>query len=323
MARLTRRAALGALALPALLPGTARAWPDRPITWVVPFAAGGVTDGTSRLMAQYLAPLLGKPVVVENRPGAGGSIGAEFVARTAPDGHTVLYGSQGPMVAVPAMQQVRYDAVRDFAPVHGISASPHVLLVPKDRPWRTLRDLVEAARARPDSLTYASTGVGTSPHLGTELLLSLTGVKMVHAPYANGAQAITDLVGGRLDLMYDYPLSSGAHVRDGRLRALAVTSATRVPILPDVPTVGEAGYPAAEEIPWAGVFLPAGTPAPVVARLAEAIGEVLRNPKVAEYLDSTGSLALRDMGPEQLRSFMAEDTTRIRELIRRTGASSG
>ena len=290
MPRFSRRALLAGLSLPAL--PVLAAWPERGITWVVPFAAGG-------------------------------AIGAEDVARSPADGHTVRYGSQGPMSAVPAMQPVRYDPIHDFAPVHGVSASRQVLLVPAGRPWRTLGELVAEARARPGALTYASTGVGTSPHLGTELLLNLTGIRMVHAPYANGAQAITDLVGGRIDLMYDYPLSAGAHVRDGRLRALAVTSATRVPSMPDVPTVGEAGFPAAEEIPWAAVFMHAATPAPVVTQLAGAIGEVLRLPAVAEYLASTGSMTLHSMGPAELRRFLAEDVARIRELISRSGATPG
>src|SRR4051794_19771415 len=272
MPKLARRALLAA---PALLPGLAAAQP-RSITWIVPFAAGGITDTSARVLAQRMAQSLGQNVVVENRPGAGGTIGAEAVARSTPDGYTMLYGSQGPMAAAPAMfPNLRYDPQRDLAPVHGIGASPHLIVTAPSRPWRSLMELVEAARARPDGLTYGSVGVGTSPHLAAETLQQATATRMVHAPYANGTQGLNDVLGGRLDVMWDYPLTSLPHVREGRLRALAVTDSQRVALAREVPTVAEAGLPGAESVPWAGLFAPARTPPDIVARLAGALREAM------------------------------------------------
>ena len=323
MFRPTRRALLAA---PALLPGLAAAqgFPTRPITWIVPFAAGGITDTSARTLAQRMGGSLGQSVVVENRPGAGGTIGAEAVARSAPDGYTMLYGSQGPMAAAPAMfPGLRYHPQRDLAPVHGLGASPHLIVTGADRPWRSLQDLVAAARARPDGLTYASTGVGTSPHLAAETLQQATGIRMVHAPYNNGTQALNDVIGGRLDVMWDYPLTSLGHVREGRLRALAVTDAARVRLAPEVPTVAEAGLPGAEAVPWAGLFVPARTPPEAVARLAAALREAMGDPKVQDFFDGTATVLWSRMGTEELRGFLAEEVPRIAGLIARSGAKPG
>lgn len=325
MTQLARRALL--LAAPVLLrrPAAAQAgFPTRPVTWVVPFAAGGITDTSARTLAQRMGQTLGQPVVVENRPGAGGTIGAEAVARSAPDGHTMLYGSQGPMASAPAMYPtLRYDPRRDLAPVHGIGASPHLIVAAPGRPWRSLAELVAAARARPDGLTYASVGVGTSPHLAAETLQRAAGVRMVHAPYANGTQGLNDVIGGRVDVMWDYPLTSLPHVREGRLRALAVTDARRVALAPEVPTVAEAGVPGAELVPWAGLFVPARTPPGAVSRLAAAVREAMGDPKVREFFDGTATVLWPEMGPEELRAFLDEELPRIAEIIARSGARAG
>ena len=323
MFRPTRRALLAA---PALLPGLAAAqgFPVRSITWIVPFAAGGITDTSARTLAQRMGQSLGQTVVVENRPGAGGTIGAEAVARAAPDGYTMLYGSQGPMAAAPAMfPALRYDPQRDLAPVHGLGASPHLIVSGTERPWRNLQELVAAARARPEGLTYASVGVGTSPHLAAETLQQATGIRMIHAPYANGTQALNDVIGGRLDVMWDYPLTSLGHVREGRLRALAVTDAARVRLAPEVPTVAEAGLPGAEAVPWAGLFVPARTPPEAVARLAAALREAMGDPRVQEFFDGTATVLWPRMGTAELRAFLAEEVPRVAGLIARSGARPG
>ncbi|SDE52724.1 Bug family tripartite tricarboxylate transporter substrate binding protein [Belnapia rosea] len=323
MTRPTRRSLLVA---PALLPGLAAAqgFPARPITWVVPFAAGGITDTSARILAQRMSQSLNQPVVVENRPGAGGTLGAEVVARSAADGYTMLYGSQGPMAAAPAMfPNLRYDPQRDLAPVHGIGASPHLIVTPPSRPWRTLIELVAAARARPEGLTYGSVGVGTSPHLAAETLQQATGVRMVHAPYSNGTQGLNDVIGGRLDAMWDYPLTSLPHVREGRLRALAVTDTQRVALAREVPTVAEAGLPGAELVPWAGLFVPAGTPPDVIGRLAVALREAMDDPKVQEFFNGTATVLWPTVGTEQLRAFLIEEVPRIAGLIVRSGARAG
>jgi len=313
MPRLQRRAVLGALAIPVV----ARAQ-ERAITWVVPFAAGGITDSTSRVVAQRMAQALNQPIVVENRPGAGGTIGTESVARAAPDGLTVLYGTVGPLVVQPILNPgLRYALARDFAPIHGLGASPNMLVVPPARGWSTMADVVAAARARPDALSYGSSGVGTSLHLCGELLQAATGIRMVHVPYVNGAQGVADLIAGRLDLSFDFPLTAMPHVRDGRLRALAVTDTTRVPIAPDVPTTAEAGFPEVTLTSWAGLFAPAGTLTRIIARLAAATHEALRDPRVVEHFAGTATTLWADIDTEGLATLTRTDPPRMQALLAR------
>jgi len=228
------------------------------------------------------------------------------------------------MAAAPAMfPTLRYDPRRDFAPVHGLGASPHPIVTAPGRPWRTLAELVAAARERPEALVYGSVGVGTSPHLAAETLQQATGVRLVHAPYANGTQGLNDVIGGRLDVMWDYPLTSLPHVREGRLRALAVTDTQRVALAREVPTVAEAGLPGAELVPWAGLFVPARTPPEAVARLAGALREAMADPKVQEFFEGTATVLWPQIGPEELRAFLAEEVPRIAGLIARSGARPG
>lgn len=323
MTPITRRILLAA---PALLPGLAAAqgFPNRTITWVVPFAPGGITDTSARTLAQRMSQSLNQSVVVENRPGAGGTIGTEVVARSAADGYTMLYGSQGPIAAAPTMfPGLRYDPQRDLAPVHGIGASPHLIVTSPARPWRSLKELVNVARGRPDGLTYGSVGVGTSPHLAAETLLQAADVRMVHAPYANGTQGLNDVIGGRLDVMWDYPLTSLPHVREGRLRALAVTDSQRVALAGEVPTVAEAGLPGAEFVPWAGLFVPARTSTGVVRRLAGAMREAMSDAKVQEFFNGTATVLWPMMGPDQLQTFVADEMPRIASLIARSNLRGG
>jgi tripartite-type tricarboxylate transporter receptor subunit TctC len=329
-ALLAAAAATPAALLPLPLPRpsafaqSAAGFSARSITWVVPFAAGGITDTASRTLAQHMGQTLGQQVVIENRPGAGGTIGAEFVARSAPDGHMMLYGSQGPMASAVTMYPgLRYDPRRDFAPVHGIGASPHLIVTNPNRPWRSLAEMVAAARARPEGLTYASVGVGTSPHLAAETLMRAAGIQMVHAPYANGTQGLNDVIGGRVDAMWDYPLTSLPHVRDGRLRALAVTDKERVKLAPEVPTVAEAGVPGAELVPWAGLFVPARTPRPVILRLSAAMRAAMADPKVQAFFDGTATVLWPEIGPEELGSFLEGEIPRLAEIIQRSGARPG
>jgi tripartite-type tricarboxylate transporter receptor subunit TctC len=321
-----RRLLLGGLALPAASPSPApaQAFPSRPIAWVCPCGPGGITDASSRIAAQKLGALLGQPGVVENRAGGGGIVGAEHVARATPDGYTVLYGTQNTHAVAPAMQPgLRYDPQRDFAPVHGLGASPHILVTSGDRPWRTVLELVEHARRRPDALSYASTGVGTSSHLLAVLLQGATGVRMTHVPYANPSAALNDLVSGRVDAMFDFPLTSMPHVREGRLRALGLSSETPVPIAPGVPSLAAAGVPGVEMVPWAALFAPARTPPAVVARLEEATKAALRDPAVREFFEGTGTVLWHDMGADALGRFLAAEIPRARDLVIRSGARAG
>ncbi len=324
--RTTRRTALlGSLAAPLLAPvaGAARAdeaWPTRPITWIVPFTPGGITDTTSRLVAQRLASRFGQPVVVENRPGAGGSVGTEAAARATPDGHTILYGTQGTMAANPALYRtLRYDALRDFVPVHGLTSTPNLLVCNPQRPYRTVAELVAYARAHPGEVNFGSAGIGTATHLTAELFMSVTGTRMTHVPYAGSARSLNDLVAGTVDIMFDYPVSAGPFLRDGKLRGLAVTSTTRLEQLPDVPTIVEAGVPDAVAGSWSGVFVPARTPDRVVERLAEGVAAALTDPQVRQALINSGSTPLNGMHGERFRRFVAEEVERWRSIIERAG----
>ena len=313
-----RRLAATMLALPA---SRARAsGPTRPITWVVPFGAGSITDSTSRVVAQRMSELLGQPIVVENRAGASGTIGTEAVARAAPDGHTLLYGTVGTHAVQPLLNPaLRYDPVRDFLPVHGLGASPNMLVVPVSRPWHSMAELVAHARANPDALTYGSSGVGTSLHLCAEMLQADTGIRAVHAPYVNGTQAMADLMAGRIDFMFDFPVTSMPHVQGGRLRALAVTDAARVATAPQVPTTAEVGFPKVALTSWAALFAPARTPAPIITRLAAACAGALRDQRVVTYFRDSGSALWADAGADEIRQLVADDRERIRQLLQRAG----
>ena len=317
----TNRRAL--LALPAAMPGRASAqdFPARPLTWVVPFPPGNIADAASRVVARRLGQALGRPVSVENRPGAGGTIGTEAVARAAPDGHTLLYGGLGPITVTPHLiPNLRFNPARDLAPVHGIGASPCVIVVGPRRPWTALGELAAAARARPEGLVYASPGIGTAPHLAAEAFQQVADVRLVHAPYVSTAEILGDVIGGRVDVTWDFPLTAAPHVREGRLRALAVTDLDRVRAAPEVPTVAECGFPGAEMRGWAGVFAPARTPSAAVARLAAALRETLLDPVVRAFFDGTGTVLWPDVGTERFRAFLAEELPRVAALIARAGA---
>jgi tripartite-type tricarboxylate transporter receptor subunit TctC len=321
-----RRMLLGGLALPAVLPlpALAQDFPTRPVTWVVPSAAGGITDTTARLIAQKMGPRLGQPVVVENRPGAGGTIGTEQVSRAPPDGYTLLYGTQNTHAVAPLLfPNLRYDPERDFVPVWGLGAAVNLLVCNPALPIRSVAELVAHAKARPDAINYASTGVGTGQHMAGELFQQVAGVRLTHVPYAGFQQALNDLATGRMDIMFDYALTALPHAREGRLRALAVTATERLAVAPEVPTIGEAGLPGAEMMGWAGVYVPARTPAPVLERLAEAMAAAMRDPAVAEMFDRTGTIRWAEKSGEDMRRVLAEEIPRARELISRSGNRPG
>lgn len=296
----------------------AQSYPTRAITWVVPFTPGGITDITSRLVAKHISADLGQSVVVENRPGAGGALGTEQVARAAPDGHTVLYGTQGTMAANPHLyRSLRYVPARDFTPIHAMFASPNIILVPPSRPYQTLADLVAYGKANPGRLTMASAGAGTATHLAGELMQVVTGVKMTHVPYKGSAPALTDLIAGRTDVMWDYAVSAGPHVQAGKLRALAVTLGTRLSLLPDVPTTKEAGVEGIDTFSWSGLFVPAKTPAAVVARLTQAMEGAMASTEATAYADKHGSKILTGMSGATFGKFIAGDSDRWADIVRR------
>lgn len=325
MGAFARRQVMAALPLLAIGRGArAQSFPTRPIAWVVPFTPGGITDTSARLVAQPMGGVLGQQVIIENRPGAGGAIGTEAVARAAPDGYTVLYGTQGTMATNPVLyRNLRYDALRDFVPVHGLTQTPLLLVCNAERPWRTLADFIAFARSKPaGEVTFASSGIGTGTHMAAELFQLAAGVKLTQVPYTGSAPALNDLVAGRTDVMFDYVVSTRAFLQGGKLRPLAMTGPERFAALPEVPTMKEAGLPEAETVSWSAMMAPAATPAPIVERLAGAMAAGLAEPRVVQTLTSTGSTPLM-MSGEPFRRFVAEDVQRWRGVVERAGVTAG
>jgi tripartite-type tricarboxylate transporter receptor subunit TctC len=324
MDKFWKRALAGLTAAAAML-GAAHAageaWPTRPITFVVPFTPGGITDNTSRLLAKILGDKLGQPVVVDNRPGAGGSIGVEAASRQPPDGYTMIYGTQGTHAANLALyKNIRYDPVKDFVPVHAMSETPLVLVVNPQRPFKTVPELIAYAKANPGKLNFGSAGPGTGTHLTAELFQVATGIKMTHVPYKGSSPALTDLMSGNLDLMFDYPVVVLPFVKAGKLRPLAVTGKTRLAVAPELPSVGELGFPKAESSAWSAVFMPAKTPPEIVKRLGDAIAQAIAEPEMLQVTEKFGSVPLKDLRDARLGEFVKTEMVRWREVVQESGA---
>ena len=266
----------------------AQSYPDRPIKIVVPYAAGGAVDIVARTIGQPLAEALKQPVIVDNRPGASANIGMELVARSAPDGYTLLMASNGIATNMALFPHLAFDGRRDFAAVAKIGYAPLVIVVPASSPAKSLKDLIAMAKAEPGKLTYASAGNGSSGHLAGELLKSTAKIDVLHIPYKGGAPAITDLLGERISFMPINPVEVIAHIRAGKLRALAVASDKRFALLPDVPTVAEAGLPGYEASVWWGLVAPAKTPPDIIRRLNAETDKALANPALANKLAELG-----------------------------------
>ena len=314
--------AIAALAAIAASPAGAQpGYPSKPLTFVIPGPPGGITDQVGRVIADRLAERLGQRVLVENRPGAGGNLATEFVARAAPDGHTFLMGTQGTHAANQYLyKNLKFDPAKDFVAVQALISISSVLVTSASRPYRSVADLVEAARRTPGKLTMASAGNGTSTHLVGELFQSAAGIKFVHVPYKGSAPAIADLLGGQVDLAFDFPVTTVGHVKAGTLRALAVTGPTRIEAMPDVPTMTELGYPQAQAVAWIGTFLPAGTPPATVDRLRNDIAATLREPSVLEAIAKFG-VAPFDLGGPAFGSFIQSEQDKWKAIIERSGAS--
>ncbi len=296
------------------------AWPARPITWIVPYPAGGITDITSRAVARRASEILGTPIQVENKAGAAAMIGTEAGARAAPDGYTVTYVSTGPVATNPHLYKtMRYDPFKDFVYVQAMFASPTVLVVPASSPFKSLTELIEFARKNPGKLTYGSPGAGTAPHLGVELIGLNTETRLTHVPYKGSAPALTDVIGGRIDFVLDYPPTLMPHIESGRLRPLAVMSDQRFSFLPQVPASAELGLGKANLVAWTGVVVPTGTPAPIVTRLAAAIREALADPAVVTPFEKLGTITLSNLSEDRFRTFAQEEFNRLGALIRHTG----
>jgi len=273
-------ACTSAVVLAALSPvAAAQNYPTKPIRLVVPFPAGGTTDILARAAAQKLSEALGQQVVVDNRPGAGGNIGADIVAKSAPDGYTLLMGTVGTHAINPSLYtKMPYDHFKDFVPVVLVAGVPNVLVVTPSLPVNSVQDLIKLAKEKPGQINFASSGSGTSIHLSGELFKTMTGVEMTHVPYKGSSPALTDLMGGQVQLMFDNLPSALPQIKGGKLRAIAVTSTKRAPALPDIPTMAESGLPGFEASSWFGVLAPAGTPPAVVTRINTEINKWLQSP---------------------------------------------
>lgn len=313
-----------ALTLPFLALGARGAaaqgnWPSRPVRFIVSFTPGGTTDIIARLLGATLTEVWGQSVVIENRPGAGGNIGSEHVARATPDGYTLLVGSVGPLAVNQSLvKNMPYDTLRDFAPVTLLAGVPNILVVPAASPIRDVAGLVAEAKRRPGELSYGSTGVGTSAHLSGVMLDHMADVRTLHVPY-RGAVALNDLMAGRVDFMFATIPSVMGHIRDGRLRPLAVSSTERSRSNPTVPTMVELSYPEFSASSWFGMVAPAGTPKPIIDRIVTDVHAALALPRNAENMISQGADPVGN-GPEAFRAFLAQEITRWREIVRIAGA---
>jgi len=310
---------LHALALATAWPASiawGQSFPTRPVRMIVGFPPGGPNDIVARTISDKLGTVLGQPVVVDNRPGAGGNIGSDATAKAAPDGYTLLLGSTGPQAINPVLYaNLPYDVLRDLAPVSLVAIVPNALVVNPQVPATTVAELIAYAKKRPEGLRYGSGGNGTTLHLSAELFKSMAKVEMLHVPYKGTAPAISDLVGGQTDLMFAAVSSVLPLVKAGKLRMIALTTARRTPSLPDVPTIAESGLPGYEVAPWYGVFTTGGTPPAVVQRLNDAIREVVALPAVQEAIDKQGSEPATNT-PEAFRELLKAEIEKWRRVVK-------
>ncbi|WP_064736139.1 tripartite tricarboxylate transporter substrate binding protein [Azohydromonas australica] len=294
----------------------------RPVTWVVPFAPGGMSDLVARALAGPLGQRLGQPVVVENHPGGAGALGTELVLRRPADGHTLLNISTGPMAVNPALHRhLRYDPLRDLVPVHGLLQSSPLLAVDAASPWHTLADFLDAARHRPGELRVGSAAPGTSTCLAGVLLARESKTRWLQDPHPGATSALQDLLGGRLDAVVNYLLPLRPHLDSGRLRALAVLGRRRLALLPEVPTVAEVGLRGAEVASWSGIAVRAGTPEKAVRRLGAAVHQVLSDPEVMSAFIALGEIPLLELTEAPLRAFIAAEQARWGGIVRVAGVA--
>ena len=300
-------------------PAAAQAFPNKPIKIVVPYPPGGPTDIPARLVGQKLAELLGQPVLIDNKPGAGGNIGADAVAKSPADGYTLLVVTTGHAINPALYPKLAYDLTKDLVPVSQFTSSPMVVTVNPSLGLNSIRDLIALAKAKPGTLNFASAGNGASTHLAPELFSMMAEVKMNHIPYKGSAPALTDVMAGNAQVAFDFMTSAMPHVRSGKLKGLATTGATRSPAAPDLPTVAEAGVPGFEVVGWNGVMAPAGTPPGVIAKLNAAIKEALAMPDVVERLTGPGANVVWNT-PADFGAFVKAEVAKWNKVVKASGA---
>ncbi|RYJ03108.1 MAG: tripartite tricarboxylate transporter substrate binding protein [Acetobacteraceae bacterium] len=311
----------GLLAAIPLLPAAAYA-EGRPIRVIVGYVAGGGVDITMRILAPKLSALLGQPVVVDNRPGGAGNLANELLAQAAPDGTTLMVGTIGQMTVNPLLTKLSLDPVTAFTPISLLVDVTNLLVVPADRPWRTVADLIAAAKKEPGVLTYGSSSVGSAGHLAAAVLDQAAGIETIHVPYRGGGQLITDLISGKIDFGFATAATTVPHVQTGRLRALAVPTAHRSGLVPDVPTIAETGVPGFNVVNWYGLLAPKDTPTATVGALNAALASALRDPEVLAKLATQGLEPLPS-SPEEFQRFMQAEATRWAQVVKAAGISGG
>jgi tripartite-type tricarboxylate transporter receptor subunit TctC len=321
MTRRLLRAVAFVLAAVAAFAAAAQEYPARPVRVIVPFSPGGAVDGPMRLIAQELGKRWGQQVVVENKPGAGATIGTEIVAKSAPDGYTLLLASQTNAISATLYQKLPFDPVEDFAPITLIGREPGVLVVNPAMPVKTLPEFIAYVKARPGQVDYASSGNGSGQHLFMAMLASMTGMQLSHVPYKGSGQATTDLLAGQV--MASIPGTAGmvGHIKAGKLRPLAVTGSTRSPQLPDVPTVAEQGVAGYEAYVWMGLLTPKGTPAPIIDKIYRDVKEVLATSEVKSYM-ATAGIEIVGSTPAEFGAFFRHERTQWAKIIKETGAKA-
>jgi tripartite-type tricarboxylate transporter receptor subunit TctC len=319
----TRALGLLALGLGAIVaPGLARAqpadWPARPIRFILPFPPGGGTDILGRLIAERLTAGLGQPVVTENRGGAGGNVGAEAAAKSPPDGYTIVLVAPSLAISPSLYSKLNYDPVKDFAPVSLVATVPNVMITNPSVPAATLKEFIALAKSKPGEMNFGSGGSGTSNHLAGELFNIVAGVKLVHVPYKGVNLAMQDVLSGRVQLVFIGIPAAAPHIKAGKLRALALASAQRSAVLPDVPTADEAGLPKFEVTTWYGILAPAGTPRPVVARLNGELGKIMHSPELKDRLEALATDPLTST-PEEFADLIRREIAKWSEVVREAG----
>lgn len=315
LALLAAATAVAAAALP-LSASAQPNWPGKPITYVVPFPPGGTTDTLARLIGQRLGQALGTTVVVENRPGAGGNIGSDYASKAAPDGYTILGGTiSSHAINASLYPKMPYDVVKSFAPITLIGTNANVLVVSAGSPFKTVKDIVTEAKAKPDTLAFASAGNGTSQHLAGELFKSLAGIKITHIPYKGSGPAIQDVMAGQVPMMFDTTVVAAQHIDSGKLRALAVTSAQRIRSMPNVPTMAEAGVSGYELESWQAIFAPANTPKPIVDRLYKEISAIIKTPDMQARLEKLG-MEPSGMSPGEFAAFQRSEIVKWAKVVK-------
>jgi tripartite-type tricarboxylate transporter receptor subunit TctC len=311
-----RRAVAAALLLPAV--ALAQSWPTKTVRLISPFAAGGGTDAFARPLAAQLSQQMGQQFIIDNRAGAGGTIGADIAAKAAPDGYTFLVGAVHHTIAVSVYAKLPYDLERDLVPVTLVAAVPSVVVVYPKVPINSIKELIAYAKANPNKLNYGSAGNGTSHHLAGEMFKTATGTQLNHIPYKGAGPAMADLLGGQVDLMFDGMGTSAPQIRGNKLRPLAVTTATRSPAFPDVPTMREAGVPGYEVTTWYGLWAPAGTPADVIVKLQQEVAKAMQRPEIRDVWAAQGAGAGGN-SPEEFAAFVKAETAKWAKVVKDTG----